>query len=84
MKITLPPEALAALNAESDEPIKAPPKPLPMAVQRLIHEQVAKAVHGPSMRPTFKQQLLHFPSYAAMKAVWAADHFQRMAAERKK
>jgi len=77
MKIELSPEALAALNAEGAE-LKAPPKPLnPMGVHA-CRRAVARAVFGPTMKPTFKQQLLAFPSYAAVKAVWAADHFQKV------
>ncbi len=80
-KITLSPEAMAALNAGGAE-LKAPPKPLPMKAQRVIQERIAKTLLGPSMKPNFKQQLLTFPSYAAIKASWATDHFQRRYRER--
>ena len=76
-KISLPPEALAALNADRVVPLKAPPKPWPLKAQMVIRNQVAKTFFGPSMRPTFKQQLLTFSSFAAVKASWAADYWQR-------
>jgi len=76
-KINLDSEALAALNAEGAE-LKEPPKPLPDEAVQIIHQQVARVVFGLSMRPTFKQQLLAFVSFAAIKSSWAADHFQRM------
>ncbi len=76
-KITLSPEAMAALNAEDAE-LKVPPKPLPDKAIQMIRKRAVKTLFGPSMKPTFKQQLLTFPSYAAIKASWAADHWQKM------
>ena len=80
-KISLTPEALAALNADSDEPIEAAPAPkvLPKAIQRVLHEHVARAVFGPLMGPTVRQRLTLWTSHAAIKASWAADNFLRRA-----
>ena len=78
-KISLPPEALAAL--EADGAVKFD-KPLPDKAIRVIRQGIAKAVFGPSMKPTFKSQLLTFVSFAAIKASWAADHWQRRQRER--
>ena len=75
-KISLDPEALAALNADRVVPLKAPPKPLSAKAVQAIRKQVAEALFGPSMKPTFKQQLLTFSSFAAVKASWAADWWQ--------
>ena len=77
MKITLPADALAALNAEGAE-LKAPPKPLNPMVVYACRRTVARAVFGPIMHKIFKQQLLTFVSFDAIKAHWAANHFQKM------
>lgn len=82
MKVSLSPEDLAALNAESNEPIKAPLKPLPLAIVQTIRRQIAETFPGPFINPSFKSRLLMFVSLEAIKAGWAADHFQRMARER--
>ncbi len=82
MKINLTPEAIAALNADADVPLKAPPKPLPPRAVQVIRKQIAEVVFGPSLRPTFKQQLLGFSASRAVHASRAADHFQRMARAR--
>ncbi len=74
-QVNMSPEALAALNAVSDKPIK---KPLSVKTINVIRQRVAKTLHGPLMKPTLRQQLLGFPSYRAVAAVWAADHFQKM------
>jgi hypothetical protein len=76
-KVNMPPEALASLNAVSDTPIK---KPLSAKTINVIHNRVAETLYGPLMKPTFKQQLLGFPSYRAMTAVWAASYWQRQQA----
>lgn len=81
-KISLSPETLAALNTESDEPLKAPPKPLSNKAIRIIRKRIVENLFGPPMRPTFKQQLLVFVSFAAVKSSWAADYWQ-MVYERK-
>lgn len=82
-KISLTPEQKAALHSGGDVLTPAKPfKPLIRMAQMVIHKQVAKLAHGPSMRPTLRQQLLHFPSYSAFKASWVADNFQRMCRER--
>lgn len=75
-KISLDPEALAALNADGAE-LKAPPKPLSHEVIQVIRRQVAETFFGPLMGPTFKQQLIGYSSFRAIKAIWAADNFQR-------
>jgi hypothetical protein len=75
-KISLTPEALAALNAESTEPVRPAPQPLPPMAVQVIRKQIAEAVFGPSMKPTFRQQLLAFSSFSAIKAGWAAAHWQ--------
>lgn len=73
-KISLDPAALAALEKDGD--IKFT-KPLSVKTIQVIRKRVAKTLFGPSMRPTFKQQLLAFASFAAFKASWAADYWQR-------
>lgn len=78
-KISLDPEALAAL--EADGAVKFD-KPLPDKVIRVIRQSVAKAIFGPTMRPRFRPQLLTFVSFAAIKSSWAADHWQRRQRER--
>ncbi len=80
-KISLTPEALAELNAESDEPIQAPPalKVLPPKMRHAVHEQVARTVFGPLMKPTLQQWLDMWTSHIAIKASWAADNFMRRA-----
>lgn len=82
MKINLTPEAIAALNADADVPLKAPPRPMPTQIVQLIRRQVAEVIFGPSLKPTFRQQLLRFSASRAIKACWAADNFQRMARAR--
>ena len=77
-KISLDPEALAALNAEGTIMPVGLPKSLPDDVVQVIRKQIAGTVFGPSMKPTFRQQLFTFVSFAAIKASWAADNFQRM------
>lgn len=72
-KISLPPEALAALEADGKITFD---KPLPPKVIQTIRQNVARRLFGPTMKPTFKQQLLTFPSYAAFSACWAADWWQ--------
>lgn len=81
-KINLSPEALAALNADGAE-IKAPPKPLSNKTIQIIRMGVARVLFGPTMRPNFNSQLLTFVSFAAIKASWAADHWQRMQTAKK-
>ena len=73
-KISLDSEALAAL--EADGAVKFD-KPLPDKAIQIIRRGVAKAIFGPTMKPAFKSQLLTFVSFAAIKASWAADHWQR-------
>ena len=82
-KISLSPEALAALNAESDEPIKVPPKPLPLKAQNIISMGVREAMFGPTMKPSLRSRLLMWTSHAAIKASWAADHWQKMQTAKK-
>lgn len=72
-KISLDPEALAAL--EADGKIKFD-RPLSAKVIQTIRQSVARRMFGPTMKPSFRQQLLTFPSYAAFKACWAADWWQ--------
>lgn len=86
MKVNLPPEALAALNKTSDEPVikAAPVMVLPERAQRVAHAQVMHSLFGPSMKPTFRQQLLHYSSFAAIKASWESDEFSRKMKERRK
>ncbi len=74
-KLTVPSEAKAALNE--------PPKPLSVEVLMSIRRVVARDVFGPTLRPTFKQRLLEFSSIAAIKAGWAADHWQKMQRKKK-
>jgi hypothetical protein len=81
-KVSLSPEALAALNADNPEPLKAPPKPLSKKAVQIIRMHVAEVLFGPTLKPTLKQQLLGYSSFAAIKAGWAADHFQRKMGER--
>lgn len=76
--ISLTPEALAALNAEGDEPIKAAPV-LPPKMRRLLHEHVAKAAYGPLMKPPFKTQLMYHSSFGATLASRASDKFMQRA-----
>jgi len=78
-KISLDPAALAAL--EKDGAVKFD-KPLPPKVVQIIHKRVMKALFGPSMKPTFKQQLLQYSSFAAIKASWAADYWQNKMTEK--
>ena len=75
-KVNMPPEALAALNAVSDEPIRVPPKPLSAETVNVIRKRVAETLRDSLIQPTFKQQLLGFPSYRAVMACWAADWWQ--------
>ena len=63
-------------------PLPAPPKPLPAKAQRVIQKQVVKAVFGPSMKPTFRHRCLGWTSFNAIKASWAADHWQRKMEEK--
>lgn len=79
MKVTLSPEALAALEADGDVKFD---RPLHPTVVRACRAQVVRVAFGPTMKPTFNQQLLTFSSFAAIKAGWAANHFERMARER--
>lgn len=78
-KISLDPAALAALEADGAVKFN---RPLPIEVLRACRAQVAGAAFGLTMKPTFKRQLFTFSSFAAIKAGWAADHFERMARER--
>lgn len=73
-KISLDPAALAAL--EKDGGVKFT-KPLPLKAQQVIRKRVLKALYGPAMKPTFKQQLLGFPAYRPILSGWAADYWQR-------
>ena len=77
MKITLPDEALAALKADGAK-LKAPFKPLDPRIIYACRRTVARAVFGPVMRHLFKEQLLTFVSFDAIKSPWAADYFQKM------
>ncbi len=72
-RITLDPEALAAL--EADGAVKFD-RPLPPKVIQTIRQSVARRLFGPTMTPTIKQRLLTFPSYSAFNACWAADWWQ--------
>jgi len=74
-KISLSPEAMAAL--EKDSAVKFN-KPLPDKALKIIRMIVAESVFGPTMKPKFKQQLLYFSSFIAIKSSWAADHFLKM------
>lgn len=78
-KITLDPEALAALEANVEVKFD---KPLLGKVIRTIRQGLAKAIFGSTMKPTFKSQLLTFVSFAAIKASWAADHWQSKMTEK--
>ncbi len=69
-KVHLPPEALAALEKDGAVKFK---KPLSVKTLNVIRKWVAKTLYGLSMKPTIRQQLLGFPSYRAIAAVWAAD-----------
>ena len=77
-KISLDPEAMAALEVAGNTKLRGPPNILPQWAQQVILKQVAETFFDPSMRPTFKAQLLGYSSFRAIKANWAADHFQRM------
>lgn len=79
-KVSLDPAALAALEKDGDVKFTRPP---PLKAQRVIRERVLKALYGPTMKPTFKQQLLGFPSYRALTAVWAASYWQRQQTAKK-
>ena len=57
-KVSLDPAALAALNAVSDTPIKALPKPMSAKMINVIHNRVAKTLYGLLMKPTLRQQLI--------------------------
>ena len=80
-KINLDPQAIAALNAEGAE-LKAPSKPLSDKAVQIIRRSVARTVFGPSMQPTLRQRCRMWTSFAAIKASWAADNFQRRYHER--
>ena len=72
-KISLDPEALAAL--EADRAVKFD-KPLSDKTIQVIRKVLAKTLFGPTMRLRFRPQLLTFVSFAAIKASWAADYWQ--------
>lgn len=72
-KVSLSPEALAAL--EADGRVKFD-KPLPDKAIHVIREQIVKTLFGPSMKLPIKGQLLTFVSFAAIKASWVADWWQ--------
>ncbi len=78
-KIELSEEALAALKASGFTP---PPEPLPLWMQVEIREQVRETFFGRNLKPPFKIQCLGWTSFRAIKAVWAADHFERMNKEK--
>ena len=80
-KLSLDPKAIAALNAEGAE-LATPSKPLSNETVNVIRRGMARAVFGPTMMPTFRQRCLMWTSGAAIKASWAADHFQRKYHER--
>lgn len=75
-RITMTPEAMAALNANG------PIRPMSDKMIQVIRKGVARAMFGPTLRPTFRWQLLTFSSFAAIQASWAADNFQRRYRER--
>ena len=72
-KVNIPPEAKAAL--EKNGAVKFD-KPLSTKTIQIIRRVVAREVFGPAMKPTFRQQLLAFVSFAAIKAGWAASWWQ--------
>ena len=72
-KVSLSPEALAALEADGDVKFD---KPMSNKAIQIIRQGVARAIFGPTMRPAFKPQLLSFVSFAAIKSSWAADWWQ--------
>jgi len=80
-RVSLSPEALAALNA--DEVVVKPRKKLSQKAQRTTSMKARELLFGPTMKPTFKQQLLTFSSFAAIKASWAADYWQRQQTAKK-
>lgn len=72
-KITLDPEAVAALEADTEVKFD---KPLSDKTIQIIRKVLAKTLFGPSMKPPIESQLLTFVSFAAIKASWAADYWQ--------
>jgi hypothetical protein len=72
-KITLDPEALAALEADTEVKFD---KPLSGRAVNIIRRGMARAVFGPTMMPRFRQRCLSESSYVAIKACWAADWWQ--------
>ena len=81
-EIKLSEEALAALKATGYEPPTRPPEPLPMWMQVVLREQVRETFFGPSKKPPFRVQCLGWTSFRAIKAVWAADHWERKMKEK--
>lgn len=65
-KVSLDPATAAALD------LPAPPRPLPMWARQTIHNQVARALFGPLMRPKFKQLLRYSSSSVALLTGWPA------------
>jgi len=74
-KLSLPPEAIAALEADGRTKIT---RPLSDKEILIIRKIAARTLFGPSMRPTFKQQILTFSSFAAIKTSWVATYWQKI------
>jgi len=75
-KISMSPEAMAALKADGG--VVKPRKTLRLPDVSLIRirQGMARIMFGPSMKPTHRERLLQFTSFAAIKASWAADYWQ--------
>ncbi len=82
-KISMNPEAMAALQSAEGEVAK-PRKAIriPQVSAARIRQDMMRVMFGESMKPTNKARLLMWTSHAAVKAAWAADHWQKMQAEK--
>ncbi len=79
--LALNPQAIATLNAAGAK-LKAPAKPLSDKAVQIIRRSVARTVFGPSMQPTLRQRCRMWTSFAAVKAGWAAAHWQQKMKEK--